>query len=317
MNSTSGNYENGNLPIQNREGEKIPGKINLVPNELLRLIFSQLDNMDSTAASFVTKLWKVEVYNVVKEEKQLALLFVNALISNLQFIAKNPDDYETMGLDKYEILNVKSYNKYLEDDEKIKKIERDQKNIDQTIMYLTALINETKNDEPLNLIKFKETVLNIFERILDSLTSFDDDLFIKVLAMTKNEALPSLWKIHFLSDSANVRNKDFDTVFGNLFAAKKEMEKVMTFPYGLRREPIMNIAATLAQSGHLDRALEYALQIPNGYEFEESQDDVLQYICKALIVNKYFDKAIEVANLINDPDIQAEALDQIKREMNL
>ncbi len=310
MKSVSGNYDNGNLPIQNRDGEMISGKINIVPNELIRVIFSQLDSTDSTAALLVSKMWNVEVVNVVKEEKQLAYQFVNALISNLKFIAKNPDDYDTMGLDKYEILNVKSYNKYQEVEDKFA---RDQNCIDQAIIDLTELINETKELEPLNLIKFKQVVINILEKILDSLSSFDDDLFIKALAMTKNVALPNLWKLHYLSDSANVRSKNFYTVFGNLFEARKKIATAMTYPDYFKMESIVEVINTLIQRGHLDRAVEYAVQIPD----LDQQSVVLQKICNELIFDKYFDKAIDVANFITDPDIQAEALEHINTAMNL
>jgi|GEM_PF-4289856 len=85
------------LPIPN---EKSQAPANLIPAELLKIIFSQLNSTkDVQQFSLVNKKWNVELVNSVKEEElKLARTFKAKLIENMNKIATDGQDYDALGL---------------------------------------------------------------------------------------------------------------------------------------------------------------------------------------------------------------------------
>lgn len=301
------------LPIPN---EKSQAPANLIPAELLKIIFSQLDSTkDVQQFSLVNKKWNVELVNSVKEEElKLARTFKAKLIENMNKIATDGQDYDALGLsddDKGMIHYYQSLTRVNDTFEKKAQIER-------AIALLSLIFFENKNFVNLNLLDFKSSLLEKQEIILDVLKKLDDDILIKLASMSKNEQTPIIWGVDLLSNLTNKHeNVGFEDFFYLAFQYK-EIERAETlsdnYRYrfmvyndvrSLRGDLLAKIAENLINHGHFDRAVKCALKISD----LQHQSLTLETISKKLMDANYIELGMKVALQISDMEIQKKIVD--------
>lgn len=302
-----------NLPISD---DKSQAPINLIPSELIKIIFSQLDfSKVVQQLSLVNKKWNIELVNSVKDEElRLAKTFMVKLIENLNKIAEDPEDYDAMGLGDDEKGMIYYYQNKMGMNDAFEK----KKMIEKAAVQLDVSCFDRKNFLKFDLLEFKSALIEIQEIILNVLRRLDDDILIKLASMSKHEKTPMIWGVDLLSNLANKhKNMGFDDLFYLAFQYK-EMERAETlsdnYRYrimlyrdvrSLRGELIAKIAENLITHGHLERSIKCALQISD----LQHQSLTLEMISKKLIDAKYLDLGMKVALIINDIEIQKKAVD--------
>ena len=310
-----------NLAIPDEQSQ---APVNLIPAELLKIIFSELDSSkDMQQLSLVNKKWNVEVVSCVKEkELEAAKTFMGKLIENMNKIATDGEDYDGMGLSDDDKGMIHYYQNLAGMNDTFEK----KKQIEEAITQLKVNFFDRKKFIKLDLLEFKSALIETQEIILDVLKKLDDDVLIKLASMSKNENTPIIWGIDILSNLANTtKSMGFDDLFYLAFQYK-EMERAKKlidnyrYTYTLYRDAsspkgdlLAKIAENLMNHGHFDRAVKCALKISD----MQHQSLILKNISKKLMDANYNELGMKVANLIHDPKIQAEVLEQISRGMNL
>ena len=151
-----------NLAIPDEQSQ---APVNLIPAELLKIIFSELDSSkDMQQLSLVNKKWNVEVVGCVKEkELEAAKTFMGKLIENMNKIATDGEDYDGMSLSDDDKGMVHYYQNLAGMNDTFEK----KKQIEEAITQLKVNFFDRKKFIKLDLLEFKSALIETQEIILD------------------------------------------------------------------------------------------------------------------------------------------------------
>lgn len=287
MEPIKANNFNNDLPVQVGNVNEQESPIHKIPPEILKVIFSQMDNLEKQQLNSVSTLWNVEVLNAVKEQEFTLLnSFVTLLIENLKLIAKNPN-YEGLNLKPNDIEILIQH--FQED--KHSEVEREAR-VEVVTQGLANILKNTKITQPFDLFKIKSSLVSVKNEIINLLVALDHDFTFILLKILNDEKMPATWGLEVFPVYGVQEHED------EIFELVRYLQIAKMHPSS---EGINSVSKILFDFGYLNRAIELTKTIT-----VETQTSAFKYIIKELINYHHFEKASQVAieNLIHPKDIE-------------
>lgn len=249
------------------------GPINSLPPELVRVIFSQMESLDPAQLLTVSKLWKAEVINTVKDrEYSTTKSFIASLIQNLKFLATDlqVDDMELTSDERSEL-------------------DMEIKVIDEVCKKLESITLVDKNNDninvPFNLSTIKTSLVNVEEKIIDILKDLDREILFTLDDMCKNNKTPLTWDMEVYPLSLTVPDESTNLFF--LVSVFKILDSMKVHDDDL----ILQMAMSLSSRGFADRAVKLCKTFSN----ELNQKEVIEIISINMCEGNQYDKGIKIA----------------------
>ena len=278
---------NKNNEIKVSGGQVQEGPIKSLPSEIIKVIFSQMKSLDPAQLLTISKLWKTEVINCVKEKEFLtAKSFISSLIENLKFITADLQVYD---------MELKP--------EESTQLEVEIKVIDEVCKKLTSITVGDKNVENVNtsfnLVRIKTSLVNVEEKIIDILKYLDREILFTLAEMCENNKIPVTWDLEVYP---NLVQKTNDKT-ANLFLLAS-VSKIIESMKVIDDDSIIQFCGQLKYLGLVDRAVKLSDTISDPVQKREMIKWLSIEVCDA----GYIDKGVEIADEHNIRDVVLKAL---------